>query len=242
MPDFILVTTLNGLQELYIVKPLLEEESINFYIKNENFIQMDPLYSVGTGGLDVMVVEDDAQRAYDILKDAGYIIEETEPLNLPLLDSIRKWFYSLSAISFRKYKVIAIVIGIVVLVTSSVVLWYNSILKNAYDLVGSDWYVNAIYKDGRELKLNTISVIEITYPDGSSPEMMSFYNNETVSLPGLNSPPITGVYSVKDESSVIIEKCNRFEDVFNGTYTVNFDEMNDKVVLFNNNIEIQLQK
>jgi hypothetical protein len=76
MPDFILVTTLNGLQELYIVKPLLEEESINFYIKNENFIQMDPLYSVGTGGLDVMVVEDDAQRAYDILKDAGYIIED----------------------------------------------------------------------------------------------------------------------------------------------------------------------
>jgi hypothetical protein len=78
MPDFILVTTLNGLQELYIVKPLLEEENINFYIKNENFIQMDPLYSVGTGGLDVMVVEDDAQRAYDILKDAGYIIEETD--------------------------------------------------------------------------------------------------------------------------------------------------------------------
>lgn len=76
MPDFIRVTTLNGLQELYIVKPLLEEEEINFYIKNENMLQMDPLASVGTGGMDVMVETSHEQRAYDILKEAGYILEE----------------------------------------------------------------------------------------------------------------------------------------------------------------------
>lgn len=79
MPDFIYITTLNGLQELYIVKPLLQEEGIKFYIKNENMLQMNPLSSVGTGGMDVMVESPDAQRAYDILKEAGYIIEEREP-------------------------------------------------------------------------------------------------------------------------------------------------------------------
>jgi hypothetical protein len=242
MPDFVFVTTLNSIQDLYIAKPLLESEGIIFYIKNENMLQMNPLYSNATGGLDVMVATADAPRANDILTEAGYIIEKTEPLNLPLLDSIREWFYSLNDISFKKYKAVAIVFLIITTVIISVVWWYNSIQKDAYDLIGSDWYVNAIYKDGRELKLNTMGAIEITYPDGSSPEMMFFYNNDQVSIPGLNSPSIVGMYSINDENSVLIEKCEGLGNIFNGVYTVNFDEMNDKVVLYNNQVEIQLQK
>ena len=68
-----------------------------------------------------MVATADAPRAYDILTEAGYIIEETEPLNLPLLDSIREWFYSLNDISFKKYKGVAIVFLIITTVIISVV-------------------------------------------------------------------------------------------------------------------------
>jgi hypothetical protein len=249
MPDFILVTTLNGLQELYIVKPLLEEENINFYIKNENFIQMDPLYSVGTGGLDVMVVTADAQRAYDILKEAGYIIDfDTEP-HLPLLDSIRNQFYRVGDIKLNKRMIVGLKIAGLLLITGLILYSFfggttrDDFSLNATDLRNSKWYVKSIAKNGKELKMHTTD----KKGDGlinllSTNELADFDGFETIKLPGLKSKAVKGIYSIISSDSVQVEKCDTLGWIYNGAYSVKFSNDGNRVEMVKDSVVIKLSK
>jgi hypothetical protein len=66
--EFIKIGVVNNPADLSLVKSLLESEDIVYYISNENFSN---LYGAADGltSMDIMVRQDDSERAKDILKD-----------------------------------------------------------------------------------------------------------------------------------------------------------------------------
>lgn len=61
--NFIRIATYNQPHEIAVIKAVLDDQEIAYYFKNENAIAADPLLSVATGGIDLMVKEEDAERA-----------------------------------------------------------------------------------------------------------------------------------------------------------------------------------
>lgn len=80
MEDYTRLVTIYSLQDMYIVRPLLDEGEVDYYVTNESFIQLDPLSSIASGGMDILVTAADFQRAYTILNDAGYIETKVIPV------------------------------------------------------------------------------------------------------------------------------------------------------------------
>jgi hypothetical protein len=249
MPDFILVTTLNGLQDLYIVQPLLESEGLNFYIKNENMIQMNPLYAVGTGGLDVMVVADDAPRAFDILKEAGYIVDENTEPDLPLLDSIRKLFYTAGDTLLSKHGLLGLIIAGLLLVIG-LIIYYSTIETtpgndslNATDLRNSQWYVKGVSLNGQKLTVHTIDKKDDELTNLlSNNETINFDGFENVILPGLESHAVKGNYSIVSYDSLLIGNCDTLGVVYNGKYGVRFMNDGDRLEMKTDSLVIKLSK
>lgn len=65
--------TLYSLQDLYIAKPLLEDNEIDYFTTNETAVQINPLSAVATGGVDIFIKKEDLERARLLLTEAGYI-------------------------------------------------------------------------------------------------------------------------------------------------------------------------
>jgi hypothetical protein len=246
MPDFVYVTTLNSLQDLYIAKPLLESEGITFYIKNENMLQMNPLYSNATGGLDVMVATADAQRAYDILKEAGYIIEEVEP-HLPLLDGARNLFLRIGDSKLNK----SVLLGItcILFITGFVLYSFyggpsqDDYSLNATDLRNSKWFVKGIIQSGNELKMHTIGKKGDNLTNLlSTNEIVDFDGFQTIKLPGFESKAVKGTYSIITYDSVLVEKCDTLGWIYDGTYSIKFSEGGIRVEMIKDSMVIKLSK
>lgn len=246
MPDFIYITTLNGLQELYIVKPLLQEEGIRFYIKNENMIQMNPLYANATGGLDVMVESPDAQRAYDILKEAGYIIEEIKPLKLPLIDIISESFHSVSDSIvqiknhrlFKHFGVSKTLIGLTALLLT-IVFTTAYVFRNKAENVMGEWCVVEMYYNNTPLQPHTIGYKKQIWH--GCEESVMFISNGYVYLPGIGSKEVVGDYIIEDDE-IVITQCDTLEALYKGTYDYEFDSYGENVTLASENMVLYLHK
>ena len=59
----------------------LEAGGVPAYLENENLVQMDWMFSNATGGVRVLIVEEDAERAKEILQDAPL---EPDSAGMPL--------------------------------------------------------------------------------------------------------------------------------------------------------------
>jgi hypothetical protein len=55
--------------EVTLLKGMLEEVGIPVYIKDEFTILMNPLYSNAIGGIKVQVLEEDVEKAMQVLQD-----------------------------------------------------------------------------------------------------------------------------------------------------------------------------
>ena len=71
----ITIYTFNLANEAAIVRGRLESEGIPCFIQNELISQVAPFYSNAFGGVKLQVNENDAAKAKEILKEAGYIQE-----------------------------------------------------------------------------------------------------------------------------------------------------------------------
>jgi len=61
--------------EAHLAKTKLESEGFEVMIKDELTVQVDNFYSNAIGGVKLQVSENDYDRALQVLKDSGYIID-----------------------------------------------------------------------------------------------------------------------------------------------------------------------
>lgn len=76
MDNWIVIITFTYPHEAHLAKGVLESEGFEVQIKDEMTAQVNNFYSTAIGGVKLLVPEADAERAYNALKEAGYIKEE----------------------------------------------------------------------------------------------------------------------------------------------------------------------
>jgi len=64
---FIILMTFDNYISAHIIMGRLKEEFINCYLQDENTVTIDPLLSNAIGGIKLMVAEQQAERAMEIL-------------------------------------------------------------------------------------------------------------------------------------------------------------------------------
>lgn len=75
MSTFTTIATFNYAHETMIPKAKLESEGILCFVKDELTMYLQPFFSSGSGGIKLLVNEEDADEARQILLDAGYILD-----------------------------------------------------------------------------------------------------------------------------------------------------------------------
>ncbi len=90
--------------EAHITLGRLQEEGINCWLKDENTVTINPIWTTAVGGIKLMVAEVQAARATEILESIVHARQQDNPcpqcgsLNVTLVSTPRKavnWFSSL---------------------------------------------------------------------------------------------------------------------------------------------------
>ena len=69
MAEFIAVATFNFSYEVTILKTILENNEIPYFLQNENLIAIDPLASYAYGGIVLKVHPNDVEEVREILNN-----------------------------------------------------------------------------------------------------------------------------------------------------------------------------
>jgi hypothetical protein len=101
---FIVLNSYNTYIDAHIAKGVLEEEGISSWLKDENTVTIDPILTNAVGGIKVMVTEEDAQRALEILtrlkrEQAAIACPKCGSINTELVSTPRKAINWLTAIT-----------------------------------------------------------------------------------------------------------------------------------------------
>jgi Zn finger protein HypA/HybF involved in hydrogenase expression len=103
--NYVLLNSYNNYIEAHIAKGVLEEEGINCWLKDENTVTIDPILTNAVGGIKVMVAEENAQQAREILErlrkeqKAAVVCPNCGSHNVELVSTPRKAINWLSAIT-----------------------------------------------------------------------------------------------------------------------------------------------
>lgn len=240
-PDFVYITTLNGLEDMYMVKPLLDEVSITYYIKNENLIALNPFYSNATGGLDLMVKADEVELARRILYDAGYLADPDPTFVYDGAAWLTKTYAKFKDHPlFKRFGFFTTIVGGLVIVLGLIIgywVYADATEVIEVDITGRIWCVQAMYYNGQEVTPKTNAtrlVIE------GCEETVDMGNNDTIWLPGMNTEKIKAYYFIKD-GMLTIKNATKFGTIYNGTYNIAFENNNRNVVLTGYLTEIRLR-
>jgi hypothetical protein len=114
--EFILLQTFNNYIDAHIVMGRLEEEGIQCWLKDENTVTINPIWTNAVGGIKLMVSEIQYERASHLLRQ--YVEEKKSRLacpncksnNIDLVSSPRKavnWFSALAGFFFGDYAIAA---------------------------------------------------------------------------------------------------------------------------------------
>lgn len=69
MKNFILVATFTYPHECYVLKLILEDQDIPYYLENETMVGISPFYSNALGGIKLFVHSDYVEYVKDILEN-----------------------------------------------------------------------------------------------------------------------------------------------------------------------------
>lgn len=103
--EFVLLNTYANYVDAHIARGVLEEEGINCWLKDENTVTIDPILTNAVGGIKLMVIREQAQRAWNLLEDLRKEAKKNTPCpkcgstNIELVSTPRKAVNWLSAIT-----------------------------------------------------------------------------------------------------------------------------------------------
>lgn len=88
-PRLVIITSYMWVYEAHLAKALLESYDIEAFVSDDNIVTVDPLASVAYGGVKVMVSEDEAVRALEILRnhESGQGAENSQDSEKPETES-----------------------------------------------------------------------------------------------------------------------------------------------------------
>ncbi len=66
--DFVVLNSYLNYVDAHIAKGVLEEEGIETWLKDENTVTINPIWTNAVGGIKLMVAKEDAQKAWDLLE------------------------------------------------------------------------------------------------------------------------------------------------------------------------------
>ncbi len=110
--EFVLLSSYTNYVEAHIARGVLEEESINCWLKDENTVTIDPILTNAVGGIKLMVAKSQSERAREILdrlrreSKAAHACPKCGSHNVELVSTPRKasnWFSVLIGIFATSY-------------------------------------------------------------------------------------------------------------------------------------------
>ncbi len=96
MEDFVVVNTYDNYVSAHIAMGRLEEDGIKAWLKDENTVTIDPILTNAVGGIKLMVVSSQAERAAGILRtienenNASHPCPKCGSLNISFVSTPRK--------------------------------------------------------------------------------------------------------------------------------------------------------
>jgi hypothetical protein len=112
--EFLVLQSFANYMDAHILMGRLEEEGIRCLLKDENTVTIDPILTNAVGGIKVMVVEDQYERALGILeainaeKRRTYSCPECGSSDIELITTPRKlrnWLGALGGFIFGDYAI-----------------------------------------------------------------------------------------------------------------------------------------
>jgi predicted RNA-binding Zn-ribbon protein involved in translation (DUF1610 family) len=110
--DFVVVKTYDNYIAAHIDKGRLEEEEISCWLKDENSVTINPVLTNAVGGIKLMVIAEQADKAAGILRvienesKAAHPCPKCNSLNIDLVSTPRKasnWFSVIMGIFFTSH-------------------------------------------------------------------------------------------------------------------------------------------
>lgn len=213
--NFVTVAVFTLPTDLMVAKSVLDDAEIENYTLNELTIQAYNFISNAVGGVQLKVAETDYEKVKALLVEGGFIPDEKpEPTFETRLATSK---------SLRKKLKIGILALAAVILTAILLIAINqpSDLDRLYD---KTWCLDRIVYGNETYYPNTydssIFKVHFHFP---CQEKIEFHGNGHVSLPGFDSPKISGFWSFENDS-VYISRVDSFDFVFNGIYSL---EMHD---------------
>jgi hypothetical protein len=205
---------------MWVIRTRLQAEGIECFAQDELTVQSNNLYSVTIGGVKLQVQEHDVVRAVEILREGGYL--QDEPIKSDLLsrlDSATSGIPVLKSFDVR-YRVVTIAIILTILTT---ILLYFIIRPTSAELLTSgNWCVDRVDFNGKTVGPNTTGIrLTLTDMNGNGPctEQMTFSNEHTLDLPGINSYDVRGYWELDDNGNLVIGT-DSTNVVYAGTYAI----------------------
>jgi hypothetical protein len=215
--------------ESAVLRSRLEAEGIECYLLDEYTVEANPFYSNAIGGVKLQVKEVDVPRAFEILKEAGYLKDENK-YQPQLLDKLNKATSRLPIIkNFRIELRLMIIVSFVIVILAGT-LYFATLPSSSEKLIKQRWCVDQVSYNGKNFTPETDDFFQIT-GGGYCQESISISKNGTIVLPGFNSRSARGSWTI-DDNSFYISQADTFGHVYNGQYNLEFS--NNHLILTSN--------
>ncbi len=222
MQPFVTIYTFSYPHQAAIIQGRLESEGIETFLKDELTVQTYHFYSNAIGGIKLQVRENDVPDALEILKDAGYVVEEEEAQLPKFWQKIDKFFIGFENINPKRLwrSALKLAIGVA---TLAGVIYYLTKPSIEEVLTANMWCVTHIVYQGKEYYPKTVDMIMLS-SDYYCTEFMSFKTNGRITLPGFGDRMLTGDWHIGADDSISITSISSFENVFLRKFEVEWDE------------------
>jgi len=222
---FVTIITVSYPEQLAVIRGYLEAEGIECFVQDELTVQVNPFYSNAVGGVKLQVRESDKEEACEILRSAGYVLDEDEHTEtspfMTKLDNITSKFPLLKRIRFEARLLIIITLLITIFVLGIYFIIRPSTEKR---LTENSWCLDYVTYAGKNYVPKTTGFV-LWFSGGSCVESITFLEDGRVTIPGFSSKRIYGMWHL-DDKTLQISQTDTLEFIFDGAYSIKFSDRN----------------
>jgi hypothetical protein len=230
---FITIKTTTYPHELLIIKSLLDAEGIEYFVKNENFVQTIPSLSNATGGVELQVYESDVEAALAILHSTGYLPTQNlpKPKYRAVFDNITQKIPLVKKlpVELRLYALIAI--AIIILVPTVVLLQQPTTYET---LINNTWCVDEVSYEGKTYIPYTLGIR--FEGAGFCNEEIELDENGYTRLPGFQSMGVNATWQYNNDRLCL--RADTFTHVYNKCFEVDIFSNGRQLILSNGTTQI----
>ncbi len=212
--------------ELIAVKGILQSEGIEFYVRDELTAQIHNFVSDAIGGIRLDVKQSDYERAKNLLKESGYLNNQTEKASKfwILVDGLTSKVPVLNKLRLE----LRLIVGFGVLITTFLFIVFGMIYRSnkvpppttAEYLTNGSWCLSYIEFQKKKFAPNTIYEGGIHFKSNvSCNERLYLEKNNFIHIPGFNSKRIEGEWLLHDNVVKIVSSSSHGH-IFNGEYEI----------------------